>query len=46
VEELMAVDLCVREFSWHDLDRIYEITQNTFPRDIERIDGKIGGYTR
>ena len=33
----MSVDLRVREFSWHDLDRLYQITLNTFPRDIERI---------
>jgi ribosomal protein S18 acetylase RimI-like enzyme len=33
----MSVDLRVREFSWYDLDRMYQITMNTFPRDIERI---------
>lgn len=29
--------LRVREFSWRDIDRIYQITMNTFPRDLEMI---------
>lgn len=30
-------NLRVREFSWHDMDRIFQITLGTFPRDLEMI---------
>jgi len=30
-------ELRVREFSWRDMDRIFQITMVTFPRDLEMI---------